>query len=78
MRKKIYRISTLVLLSVIFVSMPVYSGATSDIQVSNFVKSEVDTKVEQVEWKYRYYNGKLQRRLWSYTYGYWKTSWMYV
>jgi len=35
-------------------------------------------RAEQLEWRYRSYNGKLQKRCWSITYGYWKTGWMNV
>jgi len=40
--------------------------------------STPSSRAEQLEWRYRYYNGKLQKRCWSITYGYWKTDWMYV
>ncbi len=33
---------------------------------------------EQTEWKYRVVDGKLQKRLWSVTYGEWLTDWEWV
>lgn len=33
---------------------------------------------EQTEWKYRVVDGKLQKRLWSLTYGIWLTDWEWV
>lgn len=37
---------------------------------------QIEQRAEQTEWVYRYYNGKLQRRLWSITYGKWLTDWI--
>ena len=36
----------------------------------------IEKRAEQTEWAYRYKNGKLQRRLWSITYGKWLTDWI--
>ncbi|WP_027400497.1 hypothetical protein [Anaerovorax odorimutans] len=33
---------------------------------------------ELTEWKYRIVDGKLQKRLWSLTYGKWLTKWQWV
>lgn len=33
-------------------------------------------RAEETMWYFRVYNGVRQRRLWSITYGYWKTAWM--
>lgn len=33
---------------------------------------------EVTEWCYRKVDGKLQKRLWSRTYGVWRTNWMWV
>ena len=38
--------------------------------------TEIETKVERVEWRYRTYNGVRQKRLWSITYGRWLTDWI--
>lgn len=34
------------------------------------------TRAEQTRWYYRKYNGVMQKRLWSITYGRWKTKWI--
>ena len=34
--------------------------------------------LEETQWYYRNYNGRLQRRLWSITEGVWLTDWEYV
>lgn len=36
----------------------------------------IEQRAEQTEWIFRYNNGKLQRRLWSITYGKWLTDWI--
>ncbi len=36
------------------------------------------TRAEETEWYYRVVDGKLQRRLWSITYGKWITDWEWV
>ncbi len=36
------------------------------------------TRWEETEWYYRIYGDLLQRRLWSITYGYWKTDWITI
>jgi len=33
-------------------------------------------RMEVTEWYYRVGNNGLEKRLWSVTYGYWKTDWM--
>ena len=33
-------------------------------------------RAEEVQWKYRTYNGKRQKRCWSVTYQKWKTDWI--
>lgn len=38
--------------------------------------SAASPRAEELEWYYRYYNGKYQRRLWSHTYGVWRTDWI--
>lgn len=35
-------------------------------------------RAEQKEWVYRTYNGNIEKRLWSNTYGKWLTDWIYV
>jgi len=38
-------------------------------------QTEVQPRAEQTKWYYRVNNGVLEKRLWSLTYGYWKTDW---
>lgn len=38
--------------------------------------TEIETKVERVEWRYRTYNGVRQKRLWSVTRNCWLTDWI--
>lgn len=40
------------------------------------VGSEVTPNAEERQWFFRMHNGKLQRRLWSITYGKWLTDWI--
>lgn len=38
----------------------------------------ITPQAEETEWVYRYYNGVLQKRLWSNTYAVWLTEWTNV
>lgn len=40
--------------------------------------AEAQPLTEQTEWYYRIYNGNIEKRLWSITYGKWLTDWIYV
>lgn len=40
--------------------------------------SVVEPRAEQLEWVFRVINGNLEKRLWSNTYGVWRTDWIYV
>lgn len=40
--------------------------------------STVQPKAEETRWYYREYNGNIEKRLWSITYGKWLTDWIYV
>lgn len=42
------------------------------------VGSQVSPNAEEREWYFRWYNGRLQKRLWSITYRKWLTEWEYV
>ena len=53
----------------------------STIQYSTSVQivlQEISIKSEVTKWYYRKHEGIKQKRLWSITYGYWKTDWMSV
>jgi len=36
------------------------------------------TRAEETAWYFRVFNGMVQKRLWSYTYGRWLTDWIDV
>lgn len=38
----------------------------------------IETRAEQFRWYYRTYAGEKQMRLWSITYGVWRTDWIPV
>lgn len=38
----------------------------------------ITPQAEETEWVFRYYNGVLQKRLWSNTYAKWLTDWINV
>lgn len=50
-------------------AVPSDDGADTSISVQ---------RAEQTEWVFRIYNGNLEKRLWSNTYGKWLTDWIYV
>lgn len=41
-------------------------------------EAQVEPRAEEVRWYYRNNNGVDEMRLWSLTYGYWKTAWIPV
>lgn len=41
-------------------------------------QATVEPRTEEIVWYTRTYNGKLQKRLWSITYGIWLTDWIDV
>ena len=49
----------------------------SDVEIIA-VKPGESTRAEETAWYYRVYNGMVQMRLWSLTYGYWLTDWIDV
>lgn len=48
---------------------------SSDVEIIA-VESDESTRHEETTWCYRVYNGILQKRLWSLTYGRWLTDWI--
>lgn len=42
------------------------------------VDESIGTRAEESQWVYKIFDGWLQKRLWSNTYGYWKTDWIKV
>ena len=65
----------LVTLSLIFSICSVPAFAT---EPAIETPSTADTRTSEVVWYTRTYNGKLQKRLWSTTYGIWLTDWIDV
>ncbi|MCL2437073.1 MAG: hypothetical protein FWD00_03430 [Clostridiales bacterium] len=59
-------------------SVPVVYAATEGESFVECVGEEIMPLTEQFEWRYRVHNGRLQRRLWSLTWGVWRTDWEYV
>ena len=49
----------------------------SSFYVASEEPANVEERAEEVVWYYRNYNGRLQKRLWSVTYGKWLTDWEY-
>lgn len=66
----------LVTLSLVFsiCSLPVIAAEPT----TGETQSTVDPRTNEVVWYTRTYNGKLQKRLWSNTYGVWLTDWIDV
>lgn len=59
----------------IFPCNPVYAENSMKISIQN-CDNIVSERVEQTIWYYRVRDGIKEKRLWSLTYGYWKTDWM--
>ncbi|HBF65421.1 MAG TPA: hypothetical protein DDW34_06350 [Clostridium sp.] len=55
-----------------------YGADTTAVVESNFDEVIIRPMAEQTEWMYRAVDGRLQRRLWSLTYGKWLTEWEWV
>ena len=55
-------------------AVQVYAATSDNVHIT----AEVVTRAEQTVWKYRTVNNKLQKRLWSITYGKWLTDWEWV
>ena len=71
------RFICLLLVCILFFSCSVLAFADYDTENENgsVVVSVDEHRAEETIWYYRVYNGLLQRRLWSITYGYWLTDW---
>ena len=50
-------------------------SAESSLQ-DHYQKLSSTSRAERVEWRYRTYKGKKQKRLWSITYEKWLTDWL--
>lgn len=54
-----------------------YGADTTAIVSSDLDEIIISPMAEQTEWMYRNVGDKIQRRLWSLTYGKWLTEWEY-
>lgn len=75
MNKKVF-LCILTLIMCIFAVEPCYLRAESTEVVSVLSENTNITRAEETRWYFREYNGVKQKRLWSLTYGYWKTDWI--
>lgn len=68
-------LSVFIALSICFsasmIALAVESKPTAETVSTDFV-----ILVEQTQWRYRYYENQLQKRLWSLTYEIWLTDWI--
>ena len=74
MKKKL--ITTLIVFLLSSCLFPVNSVAQAALPTS--IEDPVVPAAEQTVWYTRVYNGKLQKRLWSITWGEWLTDWIDV
>ena len=72
--KKIIISMIFTLLLSLYISLPINSLA-APIMPMAIVEDPVEPASEETVWYTRIYNGKVQRRLWSITYGEWLTDW---
>jgi len=69
---------TMVLVTISLLSFPLVTHAAELGVPTNAVILAEDSEIAEQEvttWYYRVNNGVLEKRLWSVTYGYWKTDW---
>lgn len=75
------RFICLLLAVCIFFSFAVVGYADSYAESGNVEEVVIQndgTRAEETQWVFRCWNGLLQMRLWSITYGYWLTDWITV
>ena len=73
-KKIIFIISCLILCFLLIEPCYVKAADTQTESVPN--KTQSMARSEETRWVYRELNGIKQKRLWSLTYGYWKTDWI--
>lgn len=72
------RIISVLLVVCVFFSIATSAFADNYVESENpegVVISDGETRAEETQWVFRCWNGLLQARLWSITYGYWLTEW---
>ena len=57
-------------------SIPSYAAPISGARIQDTYTNQISERTEKTKWYYRIVNGVRQKRLWSLTYGYWKTDWI--
>lgn len=68
---------TLVIALALLLSLNIMSMTTFAAEIPDQSNEQIVTpQTEETEWVYRLYNGVLQKRLWSDTYGVWLTDWI--
>lgn len=78
------RIISLLLALILCASMGIvafadYTGIDTDNENSSVNLFLGDTpRAEETEWVIRWYDGLIQKRLWSLTYGVWLTDWITI
>ncbi|MCI9366925.1 MAG: hypothetical protein HFF19_01390 [Oscillospiraceae bacterium] len=72
------RVLTLLMASLC--ALTLVSSALAPVMASPYTGEEtnIETRAEQVRWYYRIHDGEKQMRLWSISYGVWKTDWIPV
>ena len=66
-------------IGILMVTALLSTGYTAHAQEINFsTNGDVVIFAEQTQWYYRTVDGRIQRRLWSITWGKWLTEWEYV
>lgn len=72
------RVLTLLMASLC--ALTLVSSALAPVMASPYTGEEtsIETRAEQVRWYYRTNHGVEEMRLWSVTYGVWKTDWIPV
>lgn len=79
MKKLVCVLLSLVLL--VSLSVPAFADFANDLATDEptAADSSDPTRLEETEWYYRTTeSGLFQKRLWSITYGYWKTDWITI
>lgn len=74
-RKLLTFLAAVLLLSSLMGVVPALAYCeTSEAEMTAYDTGTMRT--EETKWYFRIYGDKLQMRLWSITYGYWKTDWI--
>ena len=76
------RIICVLLVISLFFSISVFAFSECDVDSANQEKiisgDGSGNRPEETEWVIRRWNGLIQKRLWSITYGYWLTDWITI